>query len=534
MKKPYILAFIITVIVSSLCMSWYFKSVNFLAEKSGVSVAAKPFVVKVLILPMSVDPNVKERLSESGYFCLNIPSNVVSVGGLRFNYESYFPNTDVVSQPILEEIYFAAVTNVKSKIEDTDLLATSSIVSTRATLEKIPVFFTHPNLTIVDTTADVYAALDLDRTLVGLVLFTELSPQYRALTVDGISPFDFDADYPLRSYLITDRSMPLSFDPLTNRDPEKLLTVTQTGVTAITRSLAAKIERVGQYDWPSQRIAEYLRASDIAHTSNEVSFVTDCSPVDSPTYRFCSHPNYVESLTNAGIDIVELTGNHNNDYGSSWNAFSIDMYDNLGIKHFGGGKDAVSASEILYIEEKGTKIAFIGYNFYDWYYGNSYALATDSHPGANAYESDENMRQDIGEASENADIVIVDFQFQECWCYDGLSSCYLPVGIPNQRYYFELAADYGADIVVGTQAHTPQVIENYQDSVIFYGLGNIFFDQANWQWTREAMIITHVFYEGQHLSTVVHPIYYEGASMQPEILWEGSHRESLMDRYFQR
>ena len=44
------------------------------------------------------------------------------------------------------------------------------------------------------------------------------------------------------------------------------------------------------------------------------------------------------------------------------------------------------------------------------------ALASANRSGANSY-SEEKMESDISKAREKADIVIVDFQFQECYCY---------------------------------------------------------------------------------------------------------------------
>ena len=64
-------------------------------------------------------------------------------------------------------------------------------------------------------------------------------------------------------------------------------------------------------------------------------------------------------------------------------------------------------------------------------------------------------------------------------------------------------------IVVGTQAHQPQTYELYGDGVIFYGLGNLYFDQYIWIGTRQGLVLTHYFYEGKHIQTKVVPIYMD-------------------------
>ena len=43
------------------------------------------------------------------------------------------------------------------------------------------------------------------------------------------------------------------------------------------------------------------------------------------------------------MDIVELTGNHNNDYGAKYSASTIETYKELGWDYFGGGLDLEDA-----------------------------------------------------------------------------------------------------------------------------------------------------------------------------------------------
>jgi poly-gamma-glutamate synthesis protein (capsule biosynthesis protein) len=39
---------------------------------------------------------------------------------------------------------------------------------------------------------------------------------------------------------------------------------------------------------------------------------------------FCASPKYIASLEAIGVDIIELTGNHNNDYGADENTSTIE------------------------------------------------------------------------------------------------------------------------------------------------------------------------------------------------------------------
>ena len=74
-------------------------------------------------------------------------------------------------------------------------------------------------------------------------------------------------------------------------------------------------------------------------------------------------------------------------------------------------------------------------------------------------------------------------------------------------------------MVVGTSAHQPQTFELYGDGVIYYGLGNLFFDQVWWPGTTRSLILSHYFYKGKHLQTKVVPTVYDSA-MQTKLMDE--------------
>lgn len=298
----------------------------------------------------------------------------------------------------------------------------------------------------------------------------------------------------------------ISSDTLQRDD---LVKINMTGVTAISRGLAMKIDSSGNYTYPTRDIGKFLADADLTHTSNEASFVEGCSV--SSGMRFCSKPKYIEILKASGIDIVELTGNHNNDFGAENNRQSIEMYKALGWDYFGGGLNTKDSEKILYKEVKGSKIAFLGYNYYDSML-NTMAIAGESRAGANHY-SQSKVESDIKEAKENADVVIVTFQFQECYSYPPTDViypiCYKPLSSPDQKGVFRSAIDFGADVVVGTQAHQPQTYELYKGGSIFYGLGNLYFDQYRWIGTRQGLVLSLYILEGELIQTKLTPTIYD-------------------------
>ncbi len=392
-------------------------------------------------------------------------------------------------------------------------------------------------VTLLESYDELVSKLEEDDANIGLVEFSDLDFRVKILeTEKGYYLDNREASIEIKFYAqLSEKVDDFILSVLSRNidigtegwDEEKLTKVNMGGVVAIARSLAARMDQVGDYAYPAKEIGSFLADADLTHVSNEVSFVEGCAVYGG--MRFCSKPEYIETLEESGVDIVELTGNHNNDFGSEYNKNTIETYTSLGMRYFGGGLNSEDASKVLYEEMNSSTIAFMGYNYYDTMLG-TLALAGTERAGANSY-SVEKLRGDIAEAKEKADVIIVTFQFQECWSYPATDviypPCYRPVAVPDQEGVFKQAIDFGADIVVGTQAHQPQTYELYGDGVIFYGLGNLYFDQINWIGTRQGLVLSHYFYDGQYIQTKMTPILMNN-DFVPEIANE-EESELLME-----
>jgi poly-gamma-glutamate synthesis protein (capsule biosynthesis protein) len=97
---------------------------------------------------------------------------------------------------------------------------------------------------------------------------------------------------------------------------------------------------------------------------------------------------------------------------------------------------------------------------------------------------------------------------------------------PAQQQDFREAVDAGAVIVSGSHAHRPQTFEFYRGSFIHYGLGNLFFDQMWSLQIRQEFIDRHVFYQGRHISTVLHTALLEDWS-RPRPMTDAERRKFL-------
>jgi poly-gamma-glutamate synthesis protein (capsule biosynthesis protein) len=235
----------------------------------------------------------------------------------------------------------------------------------------------------------------------------------------------------------------------------------------------------------------------------------------------------IEALKASGVDVVELTGNHNNDVGSQYNTETINLYKSLGWGTFGGGLNNEEASKPFLSDQKGTKLALLGYNYPDS--PNGGAISGLAKAGANSFDFDK-IQADITAAKQTSQYVIVDIQFWECYAYPNgfveFPECDSP--ITNQAEVFKKVVDLGADMVVGSSAHQPQTFELYKDKPIYYGLGNLYFEQIEWPGTERGIILTHYLNNGKLLQTKLTPTVYDN-DLQTRVMTD-SEAEKLLTR----
>ncbi len=327
----------------------------------------------------------------------------------------------------------------------------------------------------------------------GIVPFEDLEPRLKVLSIDQNSPIhsNFDqGNYPIiAGFRASDPSFLL---PATNRDPSKLTSVMLTGVTALVRATASKMERNGM-TYPAQDIRDVLLSSDILHINNEVPFYSLCDVPDPDQQGliFCSREKYMELLTHIDTDVIELSGDHFADYGEQAMLETLQIYKDAGIPYYGGGANLEEARKPLLLEDHGNRIAFIGCND-----KQAYATANAVTPGAAPCDYDY-TREQIRALRAQGYVVIATFQYEEYT---------QPLATPIQMEEFRWQADSGAQIVSGSQAHFAQVMEFHGDSFIHYGLGNLFFDQmgrtdGGVDGIRREFVDSHVIYDGRHIST---------------------------------
>ncbi len=359
----------------------------------------------------------------------------------------------------------------------------------------------------------------------GIVPFDQLTVRLKVLSIDGLSPLHRGLDlntYPLivkvglAGSIETAQKLQAAFaTPITNRDENKLSLVAITGVTAMSRDFAATMDAQGVL-YPAELIKDWFLTSDIVHISNEVSFWEDCPP--QPTANrgvFCSDPKYWELLTSINTNLIELTGNHLNDYGPDPLSYTLGIYEAAGIPYFGGGRTITEATRYITITDHGNVLAFAGCNpvgpSIGWVDG-----LDDGRPGSAPCSSPfPKLQEEIGKAKAAGAVVFATLQYNEQplgeYSYETAQS---------QANDFARLVDAGASVVSGSQGHSVQGFGLKGNAFLHYGVGNLFFDQTQAINLRQNFIDRYIVYDNRLLSVELLATYRDGSQqtrpMTPE------------------
>lgn len=358
--------------------------------------------------------------------------------------------------------------------------------------------------------------------------YEELKPYWKVLRVDGQSPIDDSFSpqtYALSFHVWVEGDIHDMVLP-NNYDPQMRTVLIMTGVTALTRATAHRMEIHGN-QYPGLDIQPWITAADLVHISNEVAFAENCphpNPVQTDLI-FCSSPDRIELLEFIAADIIELSGNHLLDFGIPAMNLTLGMYEERDWETYAGGWDLMDARSPALVVHNSNRLAFIGCNPA----GPPSAWATDSSPGSASCGDYQWMLNEIRTLRAEGYLPVVTLQYIED---------YTAYPSTQMEADFQRLAEAGAVMVSGSQAHTPKTMVFYEGSFLHYGLGNLFFDQMEvyysgilMQGTREAFINRLIFYNGELMSIELLTTMLEDyARPRPMTTLE---RNALLSRIFQ-
>lgn len=206
----------------------------------------------------------------------------------------------------------------------------------------------------------------------------------------------------------------------------------------------------------------WLRDADYTIGNLECPVATTGTALANKIYTFRAHPRVLDKLQGR-FDAVAVANNHSGDYGREAFLETLGLLDRAGIRHFGGGRNLAEAHAPLWIEQKGLRIAVLGY---DEFKPRSFEAGAGW--AGVAWSEDSHVVRDIRAArAAGADLVI---PFMH-WGWERE-----PQPSERQRALARLMIDAGADAVIGGHPHVTQGADLYRGKPIVWSLGNFVFD----------------------------------------------------------
>lgn len=318
----------------------------------------------------------------------------------------------------------------------------------------------------------------------------------------GLRPLWLD-DKPIVDQL--DR-YPLVFESaFSNFSRDKLTRITLSGTTALARHTLPAIDAIG-VEQAASGISGYVQLADFFQITNEASIVPDCPDAGiglaGRDYSMCMKLEHARLFDLLDVDIVDLTGNHINDYRFEPLLQTLDLFEQSDIAVVGGGRSLEEARAPLILDHNGSRIGWLACNWI----GPAFAIASDDpdssfgiRPGAASCDPNW-LREALALLAAEVDLVLLTVQYREYEAYEPE---------PGQVTDFKTFAEWGADVVIGTAEHKPMTFEFYptqrgETAFIHYGLGNLFFDQLGWG-NQRFFLDTLYIYDGVLLAVEVYP-----------------------------
>lgn len=220
----------------------------------------------------------------------------------------------------------------------------------------------------------------------------------------------------------------------------------------------------GNQAWLSDSLKNLINDCDFAIANFEAPIETPgMQPIPKAGPHIYQVPQSVDLLKQAGFSHVSLANNHIYDYGEL--AFKQTLAGLLesGIKFVGAGESFEKSYKPLVLEKDGVRIGLLGacenefgchfddaldYSGYAWLF----------HPL---------LEDEIKKLKGAVDYIVL-------IAHAGVEN--IPIPIKEWRDRYKRLCDFGVNVVIGHHPHVPQGFEYHNDSLIFYSLGNFYFD----------------------------------------------------------
>ncbi|MBA3851707.1 MAG: CapA family protein [Chloroflexi bacterium] len=205
---------------------------------------------------------------------------------------------------------------------------------------------------------------------------------------------------------------------------------------------------------------------------------------------FSGKPELLEIFKGGGIDWMSLANNHIYDFGPSGVEDTLKHLRRFDFEFAGAGMNLEEARRYPILRAGASRVAILPCVTI-----TPIVWAQADRAGAMPC-NDEEMIPNIERAAEEADIVIV---------FPSWGPEYTPFPLNSQRRFAAQWVEAGADVVVGFGHHMVAGMEEIDERLVFYSIGNFVFDQ-NWaEFTMEGILPEMTFQGGELVQVRLNP-----------------------------
>ena len=221
-------------------------------------------------------------------------------------------------------------------------------------------------------------------------------------------------------------------------------------------------------DFVDERLKNIIHSSDISICNFEAPIKhSGMKGIKKAGPHVYQSKESVQYLKDVGFDFVSLANNHIYDYGQKGLEETIKELKNFDIDFIGAGATFEEAYKTTIIEKNGIKIGLLAAC------ENEFGcLYEEQNRGGYAWLFHHNIEDNIRELKAQCDFVVM-------VAHAGVENIEIPIKEWRDRY--KRLCDIGVDVIIGHHPHVPQGYQKYENSLIFYSLGNFYFDTVSFE-----------------------------------------------------
>ncbi|WP_261824637.1 CapA family protein [Vibrio neonatus] len=218
----------------------------------------------------------------------------------------------------------------------------------------------------------------------------------------------------------------------------------------------------------TEELATIVKNADYSICNFEAPIHGYGSPQTKSGIHHSQREETISGLKAQGFNLALLANNHIMDFGREGLEATIDEANKSNIETLGAGTTHELAYAPLIKVINGLKIGIL--NGGEAQFGVIDHFERDEQFGY-AWINHPRIDRTILKLKEECDFILV-------FSHAGLEDYNIPQKEWRERY--KHLCDLGADAVIGSHPHVPQGHEKHNDSLIFYSLGNFYFDGGRW------------------------------------------------------